>query len=228
MMKIYTPILLLLSLSLAACTQPAEDPKSVADKYWQYLQDGKISEADKLVSTNSRPALSEHSGRIDKNAQLENGEAKTFVNTTITTISPDSNYKHTQTFNTVLVLEHGRWKVDIKQSQIPPSLTEKEAQLHQLADKLSESMQKNIESMDETMSQGMQMLNEALHDGSEEMGNSLLNMMNELNRTMQQSIDKMKQRREQQLQEQESQKQQPQQQPQTQPAPDPAKGEGMI
>jgi flagellar biosynthesis/type III secretory pathway protein FliH len=223
MMKNYTPILILLSFSLFACNQPAQDPKSVADKYWQFLQQGNTSEAEKLVSTNSRPYFTEHSNRIDSSAQLENGEAKTFVSTTITTVNPGTNYKHTQTFDTVLVLEQGKWKVDIKQSPIPPALSEKEAQLHQMADKLSDSMQQDIKAIDETMSEGMKMLNEALHEGSEEMGNSLLNMMNELNRTMQQSIDKMKQRREQQLQEQK-----PEQPQQKKPEPDPVKGEGMI
>lgn len=225
MMKNFFPLLILLSFSLIACNQPAEDPKAVADKYWQYLQNGNISEAEKLVSTNSGHLFSEHTNRVADIAQLENGEAKTIVNTTITTISPGSNYKHIQNFDTVLVLQQGQWKVDVSQSKIPASLSAKEEELRQLKDKLAESMQENIESIDETMSQGMQMLNEALREGSEEMGNSLLNMMNELNSTMQESIDKMKQRRQQQLQEQQ---QQPKPQPETTPEPDPNKGEGMI
>jgi flagellar biosynthesis/type III secretory pathway protein FliH len=226
-MKNYTLILLLLSFSLFACKQPAEDPKSVADKYWQYLQQGNVSEAEKLVSTNTRHIFSEHSNRVDSAAQLENGEAKTFVSTTITTINPGTNFRHTQTFDTVLVLEQGQWKVDVNQSKIPPALSTREEELHQLKDKLAESMQENIESIDETMNQGMQMLNETLQEGSEEMGNSLLNLMNDLNKTMQESIEKMKQRRERQLQEQQQQQPEPPQQPKK-PELDPAQGEGMI
>jgi len=226
-MKNHTLILILLNFSLVACNQPVEDPKSVADKYWQYLQQGNDSEAEKLVSTNTRHIFSEHSNRIDANAQLENGEAKTYVSTTITSISPSTNYRHIQTFDTVLVLEHGQWKVDVNQSKIPPSLSTKEEELHQLKEELAESMQKNIESIDEAMDQGMQILNEALEEGSEEMGNTLLNMMNELNETMQESIDKMKQRREQQLQEQQQQQPAQPQQPKN-PQLDPAQGEGMI
>ncbi len=67
----------------------------------------------------------------------------------------------------------------------------------------------------------MQLLNETLRDGSKEMGDSLLHLMNELNTTMQESINKMKQRREQQQQEKQ----------QTEPEkiqPDPRQGEGMI
>jgi len=210
---------LLLSFSLLACAQPAQDPKAVADKYWQHMQTGNISEAEKLVTTNSRRTLQQHASHINSNTQLNNGEATTIVSTTITTINPDSNYHHTETFNTVLVLQQGKWKVDLNNSQIPPAPSAREEEMQQLAEELSESMQENIESIDDAMNQGMQLLNEALQDGSKEMGDSLLRLMNELNNSMQESIDKMKQRREQQMQEQE------QQQP---PQPDPRRGEGII
>lgn len=220
MTKYKRPFLyLLLSLTLLACNQPAQDPKTVADKYWQYMQAGDLIEAEKLVTTGSRSTLQEHRRRMETITQLNNSEAVTIVNTTITTINPDSNYRHPETFNTVLVLQQGQWKVDLNQSQIPPALSENEEKLQQLSDELSESMQENIESMDDAVNQGMQMLNEALEDGSKEMGNSLLHLMNELNKSMQESIEKMEQRREQKLQEQE--KPQPEQ-------PDPRKGEGML
>ena len=221
MIKYQRPFLyLLLSFTLLACTQPAQDPKTVADKYWQYLQTGNIIEAEKLVTTNSRHTLQQHTSRINLNTHFNNGEATTIVSTTITTINPDSNYHHTETFNTVLVLQQGKWKIDLNNSQIPPAPSAREEEMQQLAEELSESMQENIESIDDAMNQGMQLLNEALQDGSKEMGDSLLRLMNELNNSMQESIDKMKQRREQQMQEQEQQQQQPQ--------PDPRRGEGMI
>jgi len=213
-------ILLLTGFALAACTQPADDPKTVADKYWQLMQGGNTVAAEKLVSNESRRALQEHSKRLDNNTQIGSGKATTIVTTTITTIDPDSNFRQTQTFNTVLVLQEGKWKVDASQSQIPPAPGEKEKQMKKLADELSKSMQENVESMDDAVNQGMQLLNEALQDGSKEMGNSLLHMMNELNATMKESIEKMKKRREQQQQEK---------QQQADPAkPDPRQGEGMI
>jgi len=217
----------LLSFTVIACNKPAEDPKAVADKYWQLLQAGNTAEAEKLVSTNSKRAFADHTNRIGAADKLESGETKAIVSTSITRTDPNTNYSQTQTFNTVLVLEQGQWKVDVEQSHIPLSATEKEQQLKQLSDELSKSMKENMESIDEAMSHGMQMLNEALQDGSQEMGESLLEMMNELNSSMQESIEKMKQRREQQLQEQ--QQMQPEQAPQPKaPEPDPAKGEGMI
>ena len=213
-------LLALTSLLLSACTQATEDPKAVADKYWQYMQSGKLNEAEKLVSADSLHALPEHSKRLNASTSISPDKATTIVTTSITTIDPDNNYRHTETFNTVLVLQQGQWKIDVAQSQIPPAPDEKEKQMKKLADELSKSMQENVESMDDAVNQGMQLLNEALQDGSKEMGNSLLHMMNELNATMKESIEKMKQRREQQLQEK---------QQQADPAkPDPHQGEGMI
>jgi len=206
-------IISLFGLLLSACTQPAEDPKSIADKYWRHLQSGNITEAKKLVSINSQRAISEHNNRVASINQLDSGKAKTFVSTTITSVNPKTNFSHTETFNTVLILQQGQWRVDANASQIPPALSAPEEELQQMAEELTESMQENIESIDEAMNQGMQLLNEALRDGSKEMGNSLLDMMHELKSRMHESIDKMKKRRQ-------------QSPPQNQP--DPEKGEGMI
>jgi flagellar biosynthesis/type III secretory pathway protein FliH len=215
------------ALTLSACNQPADDPRTVADKYWLNMQAGNISEAEKLVSLNSRQALPAQADRMASIAQLDNGKARTIVSTTITTINPDTNHRLTETFDTVLVMQQGEWKVDLNNTTIPPLPTASEEELQQLKQELSESMQENMESMDDAMSEGMEMLNEALQEGSKEMGDSLLRLMNELNSTMQESIEKMKERREQQMQQQE-QPQSPQLAPQQAPEPDPRKGEGMI
>ncbi|MBT8120682.1 MAG: hypothetical protein KJN89_13295 [Gammaproteobacteria bacterium] len=210
----------LAALTLPACNQAAEDPKAVADRYWQNLQAGNISEAEKLVTINSRQALPAQAERMASITQLDNGEARTIVSTSITRTNPDTDYRQTESFDTVLVLQQGEWKVDLNSTHIPPSPTEREEELQQLKQELSESMQENIESMDDAMTQGMEMLNEALEEGSKEMGDSLLHMMNELNRSMQDAVEKMKERREQQMQQQQESPQAPQ--------PDPRKGEGMI
>ena len=209
------------SFIITACMQPAEDPKSVADNYWRLLQTGQVTEAEKLVSINSRRMAPNHSQRITQNTQLKSGGARTIVSTTITTINPETNYSHTETFNTVLVLQQGQWKIDAEQSQIPAAPSAEEEQLQQLAEELSDSMQENIDSLDKAVDEGMQLLNETLQEGSKEMGDSLLHLMNELNTSIEKSIDKMKQRREQQLQQQTPQQE-------SQPQPDPKQGEGMI
>ena len=217
-MKYFTLASILLSLCLIACTPSVDDPKIIADKYWQYLLAGNLSEAEKLVSTDSRQAFSAHSDRITSITQLNNGETKTIVSTSITTVNPNTNFSHTQTFNTVLVLQQGQWKIDASQTTLPAPLSASEEELQQLTEKLSDSMQENIESIDDAMTQGMQLLNEALHEGSKEMSDSMLNLMNELNSSMQESIDKMKQRR--------GQQEQPV--PEQEKQPDPRQGEGMI
>ena len=205
--------------TLTACLPAAEDPKSVADKYWQSMQTGNHAEAEKLVTINSRRYLASHKERMETITQLDNGNARTVVSTTITTINPETGYEYQETFDTVLVLEQGQWKVDIRQTEIPPSPIARQEELDRLSEELNESMQHNMESIDEAMNEGMHMLNEALQEGSKDMSESLLRLMNELNQSMRESIEQMKKRRQQQLEEQQ------QQQPAT---PDPEKGEGMI
>jgi len=201
---------LFFGLMLTACTKPAENPKAVAAQYWQQLQAGNTTEAERFATINSRDKIPEHSQRVTSITNLENGETKTVVSTTITTTTAttdsDKNYTHTQTFDTVLVLQQGQWKVDANASQIPPAPSAQKEELQKLAEELSESMQKNIESIDEAVNQGMTILNETLREGSKEMGESLLDMMKELNKSMHESIDKMKKQKQ----------------------PDPTQGEGKL
>ena len=84
------------------------------------MQTGNITEAEKLVTINSRHALPALSERMPAIAQLDNGEARTIVSTTITTINPNTDYRQTETFDTVLVLQQGQWKVDLNNTRIPP------------------------------------------------------------------------------------------------------------
>jgi len=195
-----------LSIILSACTQPAENPKAVAEQYWGNIQSGNTLEAEKFATIKSRRTISEHSQRISSITTLENGETKTIVSTTITATNPETDYTHTQTFDTILVLQQGQWKVDVDASPIPPSPSAQKEELQRLAEKLSKSMQDNIESIDEAVNEGMTILNETLREGSKEMGESLLNMMKELNKSMHESIDKMKKQKQ----------------------PDPAQGEGRL
>lgn len=197
-MKQHLLTLLLISFTLTACVPTTESPKKIADKYWQFIQTGNTTEAEKLVSANSLQNNSDNHHKINIE-QFSNDEAITIVTTIITTINPRTSLKQTRTLDTVLVLEQGQWKIDTQKTTIPPATSATEEELKKLAEDLSESMQDNIESIDEAMNQGMQLLDEALRDGSKEMGNSLLELMNELNNSMHNSIDKMKQRRDEEL-----------------------------
>lgn len=197
---------LFFGLSLSACNQTAKNPKEIANQYWQQLQAGNTVEAEKLTTINSNDKIARHNERIGKITKLETGNTKTVVSTTISTTNPDTNHTSSQTFDTVLVLHQGQWKVDANATQIPPSPNAQQEQLQKLAEELSESMQKNIESIDEAVSQGMDILNESLRESSKEMGGSLLEMLKELNKSVHESIDKMKKQKQ----------------------PDPTKGEDIL
>jgi hypothetical protein len=205
--------LILLTSVLYSCAS-AEDPKAVADKYWQYLRNGNSVEAERLVSADSHDTFSSTHELPSSIEQLNTSDTIAIVKSKVTTVDPDSKESVTQYFDTVLVLEEGHWKIDTNRTHLPLTPAEKEAKLKKLSEDLSDSMQKNIESLDEAVTEGMQMLNEALRDSSQEMGDSLLQFMNDLNSTMRDSIDKMKERRQQELEEQQNQ--------------DTDTGEGMI
>lgn len=180
-------LLLLSSLILSACAQTAQDPESVADKYWQSLQVGNTLEAEKLVTLNSRQAFTEAKDRYTQLTQVTNSGAETLVKTTIVTVNPVDNTKQTQSFDTVLVLEQGEWKVDANRSQVPPLPASDE----------DSGMTDNFESIDRALNDSMQKLNKALKEGSKEMGDSFMHLMNELNSSMKESLDKLKERRQQ-------------------------------
>ncbi len=58
-------------LTLSGCTQPAENPKTIADQYWQHIQSGNTVEAEKLISANSHQEYNENNHRktaIEKTA----------------------------------------------------------------------------------------------------------------------------------------------------------------
>lgn len=209
-----TVITIISALLISACNQTAQDPKTVADSFWHHLQTGNMLEAEKQVSSNSHHVFMENKMQLASIDKVDNTDAVTTVSTTITQIDPTTNISYTRTFDTILVLQQGEWKVDAERTPLPKSPGAEQADMQKLADDLSQSMQENMESLDEAMTRGMHMLNESLQDSSKEMGESLLYMMNELNSKMKESIDKMKQQR--------------QQQEQQLPSPDPDKGEGKV
>jgi hypothetical protein len=200
------PIILLFSLPLLACSQSAQDPKIVADKYWQNILVGNTVEAEKQVSVNSRYTFSEIKDRMTPITQVTNGDAETIIRTTVTAVGPDK-VKQAQSFDTVLVLEQGQWKVDVNRSQIPP-----------LQDVEHDSdTADSFESIDRALNDSMEKLNEAIREGSKEMGDSFLRLMDDLNNSMQESIEQLKRYRQ--------ENRQPAQ-PDNQPRPE--AGEGMI
>jgi hypothetical protein len=193
--------ILIATLVLAACMHQPDDPRKVAEQYWRSMQQGDTAAARTLVSSTSQQNFDRYLALpADQRLPIGAFELGTVQSAIVTVIYADPNAKDNQdTFDTVMVLEDGAWKVDATQTVVPrPPPSDRE--LNELADELSESMQENMDSMEDAMTEGLQMLNEALREGSRDLGESMLKGMEEMNRALRESIDQMQQRREEQQQ----------------------------
>lgn len=198
-MNARTIIILPVAIILSACLPVNDNPKQVAHNYWTALKNNDYESARKLVSSNSQASLEAYINSPDSDkvtidhVELDNEYASvaSILNPAGTTA--DDN----RSFDTILVLEKGKWKIDAGYTQVPQPKSDSEKKLEKLTEKLTESMQKNIDSLDDAMSEGMQLFNDVLREGSSEMGESLLEGMRDLNKNMRKSIDNMKERRKQ-------------------------------
>ena len=189
---------------LTACMHQADNPRDVASQYWQALKTGDSQTARSLVTSDTQQAFDDYNTQpAEQKTTIGDVNLGTEQTTIITIVYPEGAAPDDfDTFDTVLVMEDGTWKIDAERTIIPrPAPTDKE--LDELADQLSESMQDNIDSIEEAMEQGMQMLDEALREGSRDMGESMLKGMEEMNRALRESIEDMQKRREQQTPEKE-------------------------
>jgi hypothetical protein len=188
------PPFALLLLALSACSQ-ADNPKDVADKYWQALRNGDIETARGLVSSDSRQAFRsfvESPENLKAVGEVELGAQFTRVVTVLYPVHAPDDYR---AFDTLLVLENGEWKIDAEHTLVPPAGAESTKDADQSTDQLSQSMQDNIDSMEKSMKENLKMLHETVREGSREMGESLLKGMQELNRSMHDAIEQMRERR---------------------------------
>jgi hypothetical protein len=189
----------LLPLFFSACMHQADSPREVAHQYWQALKNGDTETARKLVSTGSQQNFDAYLAKpADEKTPIGEINLGAEQTTVVTLIYPeDDTPDDYSAFDTTLVMEDGKWKIDAAQTVIPrPPPSDRE--LEALADQLSESMEDNIESIEDAMSEGMKLLDEALREGSRDMGESMLKGMEEMNRAVQESIEEMRKRREQQ------------------------------
>ena len=186
--------LLLSSLFLISCTDNTDTPSQVAEKYWHAIQHGDTQTAKQFVSVNSLTLYDEHIQSL-ANTSINNfvvDEAKT---TATTIINPDAATPGDElVFETRLVFEDNKWKIDLKNTLVPKPPV-KEADSGTITEDLSKSIQKNVESIEDAMGEGLNMLNDMLRDGSEEMNKSMLEAMKELNHKMKESIENMKEHR---------------------------------
>jgi len=191
----------------------ADSPRDVASQYWLALKNGDTETARNLVSTNSQQDFDDYLAKpADEKIAIGEINLGTEQTTVVTLIYPQGNTPDDYSaFDTTLVLEDGKWKIDAAQTVIPRPVPS-ERELEELANQLSESMEDNIESIEDAMNQGMKMLDKALREGSRDMGESMLKGMEEMNRALRESVEEMQKRHE---------------KPQTKPKPD-DEGEGLI
>ena len=176
-----------------------DSPREVAHQYWQALKNGDTETARNLVSTGSQQDFDTYLAKpADEKTTIGEINLGAEQTTVVTLIYPQGDTAEDYSaFDTTLVMEDGKWKIDAAQTVIPrPPPSDRE--LEELADQLSESMEDNIESMEDAMNEGMKMLDEALREGSRDLGESMLKGMEEMNRALQESIEEMQKRREEQ------------------------------
>lgn len=194
MMNTTRLLLALPLLAISACSQ-AENPKDVADRYWQALRSGDIDTARSLVSSESRQAFRtfiESPENLDIVGEVELGAQITRV---VTVLYPRRTRDDYRAFDTLLVLENGSWKIDAEHTLVPPPASSATDDTDLSSEQLSESMQENIDSMEKSMSEGLQLLHETVREGSREMGQSLLKGLQELNHSMRESIEQLREHR---------------------------------
>lgn len=202
-MKYPALITLLAVTCLSACQPNTDTPSQVTKKYWQALKDNDLAGASELVSKDSQNHLSRYFALPeDQKIPLDEIYIGTEHATVITVISPESSAADeapgqsqsdipTMTFETILTLEDGRWKVDAARTQEPvlqkPDESSRDASSPDL----------DTAPLNEALQESAEMLNQFMHESSKEMSETFLEGMDKMNEALREAIDKMKQRREQ-------------------------------
>lgn len=210
-------IILSTALLLSACMHEAEDPKMVAQQYWQAMVDKDYETAQQLISNDSQDDFDTHMETVNQPEALSQVALDDHRTVVITTLNPDADEAHKdRPFETVMVLEDGHWKIDLEQTRLPPPTTDLEKQLNEMANGLSDSVDEGLDTMEDVIDESMKLLDETLNQGSREMSESFESAMRKMQEAMRDSIESMKRRREQMEHE-----------PRSAPEPN-AEGEGVI
>lgn len=187
-------IFLLSPLLLISCTDNTDTPSQVAEKYWHAVQHGDTQAAKQFISVDSQVQYDEHINSL-ANTSINNFVVDVAKTTATTIINPDAATPGDElVFETRLVFEGNKWKIDLKNTLIPKPPV-KETDPDTITEDRSKSIQKNVESIEDAMGEGLNMLNDMLREGSEEMNKSMLEAMKELNNKMKESIENMKEHR---------------------------------
>jgi len=162
------------TLTIMACGAAAPSPKQVTQKFWEALRGGDAVAAATLASTRTAHRVEDLAGRdIDAvllGEALE-GDTAAIVRTSLATApmsEPDGRPIQT-TFDTHLVREEGRWRVDVT------------ATARNLDTALFAG---SIAMLGEAVGQGVQEFSEALEQGAAEISRAIREALEDLERDL--------------------------------------------
>lgn len=181
-------------LIISGCMQ-AEDPKNVAQQYWQAMQVGNYAKARSLVSADSQGSFDDFASLPDSHKPGLSAVALTDSHTTVTTIVNNGNTSIK--FDTVLVMQNGQWVIDAEATQIPPPRSALEQRMHNMAEQLSTAVDENMQNAEEALGEGVNLLNDLLQSGAQDLSESVNQGMNELNDSIHDAMRKLEQQRKQ-------------------------------
>ena len=153
----------LLSLTLlAACG--SNDPASVADKFWDAMQDRNVDEARKYMTRNSANNLqikdSDEKYDIHLGKVSENDDTVSIA----TTLKKEDDRDTAIELNTIVVKEDGQWKVDYNQTM----LSMFGGAMQQMMQGLGKAMQQGSKDMSKAMQESMEQAAKALQEAKQQ------------------------------------------------------------
>ncbi|MDH5710056.1 MAG: hypothetical protein OEZ15_00110 [Gammaproteobacteria bacterium] len=181
--------ILIFVISSTGCQQQFDQPVNITEKYWRALNNADDDTVRHLTSSTTIESLNHYRSLPDhEKASLKNlSFDKHHVSITTTVNSAEQK----RTFETILVLENGEWKIDATRTF--------EAALPTPAhnNNQSDSLDKSLDDMDKSLKEGADMLNQFMQEGSREMSESLRKGVDQMNDALRDALDKMKQQRQQ-------------------------------
>jgi gas vesicle protein len=181
-------------LFISGCMQ-AEDPKEIAQQYWQAMQAGDYARARSLVSTGTQPSFDAYTSMPDANKPVLSAVALLDSQTTVATVINTGNTS--AQFNTVLVMQNGQWVVDADKTVIPPPRSALEQRLKDMAEKLSDAMGDNAEQMEKTLGESVELLNDVLQNSAQQLSDSVGESIKQLNESIRDAMQQLEKRRQQ-------------------------------
>lgn len=172
---------------IAGCSKgTSNNPKDVAEKFWSASKSGDVEKAKKYATKGSSDTLTKED-KTTQEGEYKLGEPKiegekVLIPTTLV------NEEYTVKLNTVLVLEDGKWRVDVNQTM----MSMMGGAMGEMMKALGKGMGAMMKGMGGAMGETMKDMQEGMKDFGEQMGKSMGEKMKEMGHTMEEAGKKMK------------------------------------